>query len=99
MQRGAVTRVTFNDEIDCGTSMAYSTVYGTLPKLVVATATWHREKRGGAASAHHSSCTQAFSLSPTQAIYLRAFLSRASQRAGSTGKKGPTTGRGFRHVG
>ena len=38
-QEGAVRRVTFNDEINYGTTMAYSTIYGTLPKLDVATAT------------------------------------------------------------
>ena len=31
-------RVTFNDTIDYGTTMAYSTNDGTLPELVVATA-------------------------------------------------------------
>ena len=34
---GAVKRVTFKDQIDYGTTMAYSAIYGTLPKLVVAT--------------------------------------------------------------
>ena len=38
-QKGAVRRVTFNDEIDYGTTIAYSTVYGNLPKRVVATTT------------------------------------------------------------
>ena len=37
-QEGAVKRVAFNDAIDYGTTMAYSTIYGTSPKLVVATA-------------------------------------------------------------
>ena len=35
----AVRRVAFNDNIDYGITLAHSTVYGTLPKLVVATAT------------------------------------------------------------
>ena len=37
-REGAVKRVIFIDQIDDGTTMAYSTTYGTLPKLVVATA-------------------------------------------------------------
>ena len=39
LQGGAVKRVTFDDDVDFGTTMAYSTAYGTLAKLVVATAT------------------------------------------------------------
>ena len=38
LQRGAVKRVTLNNDIDYGITMAYSTTCGTLPPLVVATA-------------------------------------------------------------
>ena len=34
---GAMRRVAFNDVIDHGTTVAYSTIYDTLPKRVVAT--------------------------------------------------------------
>ena len=37
-QASAVRRVTFSDTVDYGTTVAYSTIYGVSPTLVVATA-------------------------------------------------------------
>ena len=101
-QDGAVRRVTFNDTIDYGTTVAYSTTNGAPPKLVVATA--NGTTKSISATADHYTGKRAevmrarikahapkrFHPHRRRTFILQAFLSRAGQRAG--GKRGPTTG-------
>ena len=104
----ALKRVTFNDTIDYGTTMAYSTSYGTLPKLVVATAAGtmkavsttadhYTEKSAEVMRARIKAHAPDLLQSRQRRHFIsRAFLSRASQRTGITGqKKGPATGKSF----
>lgn len=107
-QDSAVKRVTLNDTVDYGTTMAYSTIYGTLPKLVVATAAGTMKAVSNTADHYTGKSAEimrariiAHALDLLQSrrrrnYILRAFLSRASQRAGITGnKQGPTAGKYF----
>lgn len=107
----AVKRVTFNDSVDYGTTMAYSTIYGTLPKLVVATAAGTMKAVSNTAD-HYTGKSAEIMRARIKAhapdllqsrrrrhFILRAFLSRASQRAGTTGKKGPYHRQIFCHLG
>ena len=92
-------RVTFNDDIDYCTTMAYSTIYGTVPKLVVATATGTMEvvstladhytgKSAEVMRAYQSACAHlVVQARRNRRCILRAFLVRASQRAGTAGNK------------
>ena len=100
-------RVAFNDVIDYGTTKAYSTIYDTLPKNVVATSNGtmklvshmadhytgkNAEIMRARIKAH---APQLFHSHQRRKLILQAFLNRASQRAGTVGKRGPTTGKGF----
>ena len=100
-QDSAVKRVTFNDTIDHGTTMAYSTIYGTPPTLVVAAAAGtmkavsttadhytgqNAEVMRARIKAHAPDLLQS---RQRRHFMLREFLPRAGQRAGITGNKGP----------
>ena len=95
-QDSAVKRVTINDTVDYG-----PTIYGTLPKLVVATAAGNMKAVSNTAD-HYTGKTAEVMRARIKAhapdllqsrrrryVILRAFLSRTSQRAGITGNKGP----------